>query len=228
MQIVGGTSHRSTCGKVPCLTFFDKLISLSVMGIFTPAVTTICFWWGSIPLFRDDRVIMVCMLTGLLIGILLDLTLLRKHLLGLFDLSFIKLILLSLFYSAMIYGFFMGFPVFNSLVGIVGSYVLVKGGSLRYEDIKLIKSKVKIFVAVSSLSLLLLCIVTAWLALKERTICLQVKGMLGLPFDVTMGMIWALIIIGSAFLLAFQYLGSMYVMGRMLERYGSDGSGDED
>lgn len=213
------TKQRATAGKGHRLTTFDMILSVTVMGLFMPAVTTISFWWGSIPLFRDDRAIMICAFAGLLTGILLDLTVLRKHLLRLFELDLLRTTLLSLFYSVMIYGFFMGFPAFNSLMGIIGSYVLVKGGMSRDEEGQMIRTKVKTFLTVSSLTLLVLCVCTAWLALREETIRSQVKNMLGLPFDVTMRMIWALIILGGAFLLAFQCIGSWCVVKSMLKRH---------
>jgi hypothetical protein len=59
---------------------------------------------------------------------------------------------------------------------------------------------------VSTLILFLLCVSSAVLALRESSICSQVKGMLHLPFDVTVGMVWGLILVGGSVLLLLSKL----------------------
>ena len=52
------------------------------------------------------------------------------------------------------------------------------------------------------------------MALNEPTIGLQVRGMLGLPFEVTRSMIYAMILGGGIALLAAQYSGTILIARR--------------
>ncbi|MFZ5975803.1 MAG: hypothetical protein ACOYU3_10470 [Bacillota bacterium] len=89
----------------------DKAISLVVTGALAPAALMLLFWWGSIPFIGDDGRLALLALAGFVTGIVLDCTLLRKFIFRLFELPLPVLIAVQIFYSVMVYGFFMGFPV---------------------------------------------------------------------------------------------------------------------
>lgn len=190
------------------ITKYEKAMSAVVMGVPAPVALMLAFWWGSIPFFTDNRRIMMQALIGLAIGFAADATVLRKHLKGLFSMPFWILIALFTFYSILIYGFFMGFPVINVLVGIMGSYLVAKSCLVKGMNEVETRSRVNWFILLSTLVLLSLCVCTAWLALREPSIEDQIEGMLDLGFQVSRQMIWLMIIMGGAGLLLAQYFGS--------------------
>lgn len=157
-------------------------------------------WWGSIPFLKNqDKVIGFLALFGFMAGIILDCTLLRRFLFRLFELPLSAFIVIEIFYSIMVYGFFMGFPVFNIFVGIAVGYATAKRCVLLRSSMEEAVQSTGRMNRFSAALLLFFCICTAVLALRESTICSQVKGMLNLSFPVTMPMIWALILIGVPF-----------------------------
>jgi hypothetical protein len=195
---------------------FDGLLSVAVLGTLAPVSLMLLLWWGSLPFTDDPALIYTLAAAGLVLGLLLDLTLLRRHLKRLYSLSLPVLVVLEVFYDVLVYGFFMGLPVFNVFVGILWSYIVAR--KLRFSPGENGPKTAGRMIWFSAAALFLLCVCSAVLALSDSTICSQVKGMLGLPFDVTLGMIWALIVGGGAALLVFQYFISKLVTGKILAR----------
>lgn len=191
----------------------DKLISAITLGLLAPIVLALLFWWGAYIIDkRPDTGFIFLIAAGLTAGMILNATVLRKFIFSLFMLPFAGLITIEVFYSVMIYGFFMGFPVFNSLVGVAGSYIVIRKSVINNNTAdkrNLSFKKISLF---SFFLLLFLCLCSAVLALGEPSICLQVQSMLGLKFSVEMWMIWLLIIAGGAALLIFQYAASRLVI----------------
>lgn len=197
----------------------DKMISFIFLGLLAPVIFMLAFWWGSVPFLKgNDALIFYLALAGLMIGILLNFTVLRRFIFKLFELPMPALAALEIFYSVMIYGFFMGFPVFNSLVGIAGGYIVARRGVLRNETKENTMKDVCLIERISAFVLLFLCGSSAVLALNESTICSQVRAMLNLPFEMTMGMIWMLILIGGSSLLLFQFVFSKFVSERVMNK----------
>ncbi len=199
------------------MTKFDKVISAVILGAVAPISLFLFFWWGSLPLLKSDIWIIISSLCGLLIGLILDFTALRGFISSLFTLPLLALSAVLIFYSIVIFGFFMGLPVFNILVGIAGSYIVAKKSVLQKADKHKAEKNVKLINIISATILFLICTAAATLALGEETICQQVKGMLNLSFKVTMGMIWGIILIGGATLLSLQFFISRYVASRILK-----------
>lgn len=200
-------------------TPLEKAISALVMGIPAPIALMLTFWWGSIPFFNDDRRIMMHALIGFALGLAADATVLRRHLKDLFLMPFWILIALFTFYSILIYGFFMGFPVFNVFIGILGSYLVARSCFASGLDKLETRRRANRFILVSTLMLLSLCMCTAWLALREPSIADQIEGMLGLSFQVSLQMVWLLIMLGGAGLLLAQYFGSRLAADTVISRY---------
>ncbi len=195
----------------------DKWISAVVLGIIAPVSLMLLFWWGSIPFLGDNMIVMYLMLGGVALGVILDITVLRRFLLRLFDMPLPALFAVALYYSAMMYGFFMGFPVFNAFVGIACAYIAARSCMLHGADRETMRKKARSVYGFSFLLLLAACICTAVLALREASINSEVQHMLGLPFEITRGMIWAIILAGGFMLLAFQY-GVSKLISRRFEK----------
>jgi hypothetical protein len=189
-----GTMHRS-----------DRLLSRLVLGTLAPVVLFLTCWWGTLGVLGDSPVIGPAALGGLALGLVLDLTVLRRHLASLFDLGLMALGALALFYSVMIYGFFMGFPVANLLVGLVAGHVVGRRARLHSLPAEQTARESRLALVLVTSILTALCVATAWMALNQPSIGSEVRHMLGLPFEVTMPMIYATIVVGGAGLLAAQY-----------------------
>lgn len=205
----GWSGYRETPGgSLPdVLAQVDRVSSKLVLGTVAPVIGFLAGWWGTVALLGDNPAIGPAALGGLALGVVFNLTLLRRHLNSLLDLGPTALGGLALFYSAMIYGFFMGMPVFNLLVGIVGGYVAGRKAALQGLSADRAARMARTTAAVATSILAMLCVSTASMALNEPTIGGQLQGMLGLPFEVTPPMIYATIGVGGAALLAAQYRG---------------------
>ncbi|MGE5495011.1 MAG: hypothetical protein ACM3S4_06910 [Burkholderiales bacterium] len=197
----------------------DKVISAKILGLFAPVIISLLLWWGGVLLHQDiEGVFIILIAAGIAAGIILDVTALRKFLLRLYDLPLWALFIIEGFYSIIIYGVFMGFPVPCSLAGIFGSYIVLRRGIVGCSPKSAIKSDFAMADLFSFILLLVLCVCTAVLSLNEPTLGSQLKSMLGLSFSVDMWMIWLLIFAGGAFLLAFQHFGSRLVARAMLKK----------
>ena len=195
----------------------DKIASVIVLGLPVPVLLMLAGWWGSVPFISQNSLIFFLALAGFILGVVLDLTLLRHFIFRLFTLPLAALFAVAAFYSVMIYGFFMGFPVFNSLIGIVGTYIVVRKGLISLAPREAILTEVRKMYLFSFILLFLFCVSTAILSLREVSITSQLEGMLSLPFEVTPLMVWLLILIGGAFLLAFQFIASKLLCRHMLK-----------
>ncbi|NTW29478.1 MAG: hypothetical protein HGA39_08990 [Coriobacteriia bacterium] len=200
------------------MTLSDRVFSRVVLGTIAPVCLLLTGWWGSFGLLGESAIIGPAAAGGLALGILLDATVLRKRLDSLFDLGLPALSALALFYSVMIYGFFMGFPVFNIIVGLAGGHVIGRRAAQKHLPAERTSRDTR-RVAVTATSILAaLCVATAWMALNEPTMGSELRGMLGLPFEVTWPMIYAIIIVGGAVLLAAQYGGTILTARRAAPR----------
>jgi hypothetical protein len=197
---------------------FDRFLSAAVLGLLAPLGLFLLFWWGSIPFVREDSAIMILALIGLAAGAVIDLTVLKKFIGRLFLLPVPALVCIGLFYSVMVYGFFMGFPLFNSVVGIVFCYIAVKRSVIQKRPLPEAQRSAGRFGIFYLAVLAIFCVATAFLALGEPSITAEVKGMLGLPFEVTMGMIWALILAGGTLLVLFQFFTTRLIADIVLKR----------
>jgi len=187
------------------LTRFDRAISRLVLGAVVPVVLFLTGWWGTLGVLGDNPAIGPAALGGLALGVVLDLTVLRKRLDSLFDLGPTALSGLALFYSVMIYGLLMALPVFNLLVGLVGGYAAGRKATLHGLPAERAVRAARATAAIATSILAVLCVASASMALNEPTIGLELRGMLALPFEVTMPMVYATIVGGGAALLAAQY-----------------------
>jgi len=73
---------------------------------------------------------------------------------------------------------------------------------------------------------LVLCCVTAWLALTEPTITSQVQHMVGLPFEPTIGLLRVVTLIGGVSLVAVGYFATL-ATAEWARRAGSVGTAED-
>ena len=79
---------------------------------------------------------------------------------------------------------------------------------------------------VSAGILLVLCCVTAWLALTGPTITSQVQHMVGLPFEPTIGLLRVVTLIGGVSLVAVGYFATL-ATAEWARRAGSVGTAED-
>lgn len=187
----------------------DKLVSRSVLGFVAPISLMLAGWWGTYLAGGTDPAIAAMAIAGLVTGLALDATFLRRRLDTLFTLTDRGLLALAVFYSVGIYGLFMGFPVFNVAVGVLGGYVVARrAAAMDWTRERANRDARRVAITLTWL-LAALCGATAYMALNEATIGSQLQGMLGLSFTITRPMVYAIIAVGGAGLLAFQYAATL-------------------
>ena len=107
----------------------------------------------------------------------------------------IALLAMYMFVSFVVFTVFMGVPIFNVVVGILGGVYLVKQ--------KANKKTLKYYRIFSFAILLLAFIGSAVIALTDPYTSANLEGMFNLSFQVTMLHIWLIVIIGGIIFLYF-------------------------
>jgi hypothetical protein len=107
-----------------------------------------------------------------------------------------------LFYSIGVFGFFMGVPVFNTALAIPAGFVV--GGRLAAEnaDRQQAWKTAQRTAWFTTGVLALVCAVSAFIALVSTSTAGDLRGMLGLGFEVSQAMIIGLILVGGTVLLS--------------------------
>jgi len=158
----------------------------------------ICWWAGYT--FLPEKWIPYTALTGLIAGIWMDILFLKKLLEQ--RLGWPLWMAVYLFYSTGLFGMFMGVPVFHAALAVPAGFVV--GGRLVEEKAELPRvRKVAQYTAWFTTAVLaLVCAASAIFALLSPSTANDLKGMLRLSFEVTQGMIIALILVGGLGLMA--------------------------
>jgi len=192
-------------------TWLKQFWIMSWIGLIVGCLPISLFligWWGSIGRVPENKIFIIA-LSGLLIGAILAVFFTKAILRNLFSIPLLLLGFIYVFYFICFYGFFMGFPVFNVILSIpAGSYM---GSRMKISTSALKRKYLQTSLIFTLLCLLGGCIVSAWLALREKTIGSEIQHMFCLPFPINTLMVWCLIIIGTLLLLILHYfLFSVY------------------
>lgn len=161
-------------------------------------------WWGSIGLVAERDIFKIALL-GLGLGILIDLIFLKKWVANAFNLNRAILLFIYLFYSICIYGFFMGFPVFNAAMGIVAGLYVGRRMYHQKTDSREFDRNVQVTSVFATAVMAVICLSSALLALSETNLPAQLEGMFNLNFEVTWPMIIGIIVLGGTALILSQY-----------------------
>jgi hypothetical protein len=183
----------------------DKLI----FGLFVSVVFLVLFSLiaGTIGFYthKDNKIMPYFVGAGFLTGVVADILFLRKLINLLFDLPVWLLAGLYILGNVFIYGMFMGFPLFNLLMGIVAGYYYGRMISVRNIVSPQRENLIRNVSLFTTLIMVFICISTAFLGLREKTIGEELQGMFRLGFVPQRGMIITGIIVGGAVLIAAQY-----------------------
>jgi hypothetical protein len=185
-------------------TKFEQIALGSLLAPPAPIAGLLGGWWGSYALL-PEKWIPFFAIGGLLLGLLVDVFILKQLIARAHKMRMISWIVLFLFYTVGVFGFVMGVPVLNAGLAIPAGIVI--GGKLAREaaDQKRLK-KISLQTCMFTTGILaLVCIASATLALLSPSTPSDLQGMLGLGFDVTPGMVWGLILVGGTGLLAVNW-----------------------
>lgn len=185
--------------------YMMQRIEKAIIGMIIGAVPVIaCFlagWWISISLVSESRIFQYA-LTGLLLGILVDVIFLRNWVRHAYTMKLWVWMGIYGFYSIGMFGFFMGFPVFNVMLALPAGVFVGRWLTHRSVDPARMRKAAQQTAVFTTSVLGLVCIASASIALLDPSVALDLQGMLGLPFPVTPVMILGIILSGGTLLLA--------------------------
>ncbi len=121
------------------LAGIEGLFLAVVIGLVFPILLGLAGWWVSIP-FAPESSVFYYALGGFLLGVLVDMIFLRSWTRNALRMPLIWPVLVYLFYSAGLFGFFMGVPAFNVVLGLVGGYYMgmrLRANNAQKEEIDL-------------------------------------------------------------------------------------------
>lgn len=181
-------------------------IEIVTIGFLLGAVPIIiCFiagWWISIPLVPESWIFLFAF-AGFLVGVIIDILFLRKWIQTVYSMKPIVWMMIYLFYSFGMFGFFMGVPVFNVALSLpTGSFI---GGWLVYNGADSTRmKKIARYSALFTTSILaIVCAASSTIALVSSSTASDLQGMLGLR--ITPMMIIGIILGGGIFILTLQW-----------------------
>lgn len=188
-----------------------------IVGGALPVFFFLLFWFTSVCFTDNIKTVAILALSGLTIGLVLALMASFYWKLDVFLLSPWVMLTVYIFYSLCMFGFFMGVPLLHPMLGLIaGAYW---ANRMIYRDIPAEQyptatKKVSFFTALVMGGI---CVLSASAALASTSTPSDLKGMLQLPFVVTMPMIATLILIGGTFLVVIQYWLTKMIMTRILK-----------
>ena len=181
-------------------------IEIVTIGFLFGAVPIIsCFlagWWISIPFVPESRIFLFA-LAGFLVGVIIDILFLRKWIQTAYSMKPLVWMMIYLFYSFGMFGFFMGVPVFNVALALPAGFFI--GGWLvnNGADPARMKKAARYSAAFTTTVLAFICAASATIALISTSTTSDLQGMFGL--QVTHGMIVGIILGGGIFILILQW-----------------------
>ena len=115
------TKKYSTLNSM--LAGMERLFLMIITGLVFPILLGLAGWWSSLPFVPESSIIYFA-LGGFMLGVLVDMVFLRFWTRNALRLPLIWPMVVYLFYSVGMLGFFMGVPAFNVVMGPVGGYYM--------------------------------------------------------------------------------------------------------
>jgi hypothetical protein len=197
----------------------EKIITGFILGGTFPlllAILSLLIWFC---FDKNESRALFYVLSGLLLGFLIDIGFLKKWINKRYELPVWFITGIYLFYNICIYGMFMGFPVFNVLLGIMAGYYY---GNRIYYNNTLVKKPHNLIQKVSlftGLIMAVICVASGFIALKCTGVGMDVQKMLGLCFEVTKPMLLGTAVIGGILLVWLQVMVTRITLKKVLQSY---------
>jgi hypothetical protein len=201
------------------MKYIEKKINGLVIGSIFPlllGLLSVTIWFL---LDKSESRPLIYLTIGLLLGLLIDMKFLKGWISRRFDLPMWIIVSIYIVYNVFVYGFFMGFPVFNVFLGLLAGYYF--GNRICFNKVesekhsKLIK-QVSLF---TGLIMTLVCISSGFLALMDYGAAGMIKNVLGLDFDVTKPMVWGIVLIGGTSLILTNILLTRIAMLKTIKKH---------
>ncbi len=186
---------------------FPKVEILFLGATFGGVFPILCFvasWWGSLSILPEGS-IKYAALGGLLVGILIDILFLKKWIVNAYRMDLKWLAVIYLFYSIGLFGFFMGVPVFNLLLGLfAGFYMGLRAADAGkpHEEAEITFKKTGFF---TSFVLAVACVAALWLAGTDSSTAANINGMLALRQPLTPQGILIVSAVGGVVLVVLEF-----------------------
>ena len=196
---------------------FDKYFFGTIFGLAFPfifSLLSVVIWFY---LDKSEYHFGYYLAAGLLIGIMIDSFFLKGWIKNRYILPSSLIFIFYVLYNIGVYGFFMGFPVFNSLLGLIAGYYY--GKKICYENIvgpRLVKLKKQVLM-ISGLIMALICVPTGLMAFEGDGVGGMIESIFGLNFHVTDLMIWGIIVFGGITLITIQIFLTRFAMERTIK-----------
>lgn len=184
----------------------EKVIIGLIIGFTFPllfGMLSVITWFY---LDKSESRVLIYLTTGIVLGLIIDYKFLQNWIKHRFDLPLWFISGIYIFYNICMYGFFMGFPVFNILMGLIAGYYFgnrIISNKIQSQMQSKQINQVSLF---TGLIMTLICISSGIIGLTDKTIGENIQGMLGLDFEITKTMILTIIFVGGFGLIISQYL----------------------
>ena len=198
---------------------FEKRISGLLLGSIFPlslGLLSVTIWF----LFdKSESRPLIYLFVGLLLGVLIDLIFLKVWISRRFNFPIWIVASIYIIYNIFVYGFFMGFPVFNSLMGLLAGYYFgnrICFNNIEPEKLPKLLNQLSLF---TGTIMTLICISSGFLAIYDNGAAGMIKNIVGLTFEVTRPMLWGIVLIGGLSLILINVLLTRFSMIKTIKNY---------
>jgi hypothetical protein len=161
------------------LAGIEKLFLSVIIGLVFPILLSLAGWWSSIP-FVPEKSILYFALGGFMLGVLVDMVFLRFWTRNALRFPLLWPALVYLFYSVGMFGFFMGVPAFNFILGPIGGYLMgmrLRSSSAQKDEVEQTARRTGLFTA---FILAVACIASITIAALSPSLKGDISGMFAL------------------------------------------------
>jgi len=187
---------------------FDKLFSFIIIETILFVLPLLTFWWS---FYLLNWNIFLGLVIAVLVIIILNLILLKNLIKNFYNINKLLLMLIHLFYSVCIFGFFMGVPIFNIIPGILSGIYIGRKSNINNYNIETFENNLRKYNLFSSIVLTFICFCSTYIAVTDKYTASNLEGMFKLNFHITNSILWIIIILGAILLLLIQYFVSIFV-----------------
>ena len=183
------------------MIFFGFIIGFTFLFLFCSLSFVIWFY-----LDKNESRILFYLIAGILPGLLVNLKFLKNWVNNIYELPVWFVVFIYLVVNIGLYGFFMGFPVFNVILGLVAGYYFGKRVCFRNNKSEIYSAVINKVSLFTGFIMTLICTSSGFLALGGNGAGGDIKGMLGLEFEVTKSMVLGITLLGGLSLILIQIL----------------------
>lgn len=194
------------------MKLFDKVISIMIIGCAFPlffGLLSIIMWFY---FDKTDSRFIFYLSSGLSAGLLLNMFFLKNWVEHRFNLPLWFIAGIYVFYNICIFGFFMGVPVFNILMGLIAGYYFGKRICFNRIQFKMRSKQINQVSLFTGFIMTLICIFSGTIGLMDKTTGNNIQGMLGLDFRITRTMLVVIVVTGGISLIVAQYYLTRFTM----------------